>query len=72
MSVIRFPNTNYVANASQLTEGEETVEAHEALQAYCRSLNKLIQLLGDQVEEIKDLHERELWVSPHKKITPIS
>lgn len=60
MSVIRFPNNNHVSTTSQRREGEETVEAHETLQAYCRSLNKLIQLLGEQVEEIQDLHKREL------------
>lgn len=67
MSVIRFPNNPLASTTSHLAEGEETVEAHEALQAYCRSLTKLIQLLGEQVEEIQDLHKSEL--QPHRVIT---
>ncbi|MDQ0457717.1 hypothetical protein QO005_004075 [Rhizobium paknamense] len=49
MTVVRFPNASDPSVSTKGT-GEETAEAHEALQAYCRSLRKLVGLLCEQVE----------------------
>ena len=48
----------------QATRQQRTIAGHEALQAYCRSLNKLVELLGEQVEEIRVIHREELVKNP--------
>ncbi|KQZ62177.1 hypothetical protein ASD54_22840 [Rhizobium sp. Root149] len=63
MSVVRFP-TAYNLSVPTIETGEETAEAHESLQAYCRSLRKLIELLGEQVEEVRMIHREELKSVP--------
>lgn len=63
MSVVRFKTASNLSIPTNET-GEETAEAHEALQAYCRSLRRLIELLGQQVEEVQMIHREELKLDP--------
>jgi len=60
MSVVRFPISSNSSVPAGNETTEETIAGHEALQAYCRSLNKLIELLGEQIEEIRVIHREEL------------
>jgi len=64
MSVVRFPISSNSSVPAGNETTEETIAGHEALQAYCRSLNKLVELLGEQVEEIRVIHREKLVKNP--------
>ncbi|MCY1667539.1 hypothetical protein [Rhizobium sp. SL86] len=61
MTVIKFPDRPVVHPIQSAQEpGEAVLEAHHALQDYCKNLSGLINRLHGQLEQVIEIHRKNL------------